>query len=199
MCDNRKGEKLEILKLEYEQAYQRLLYLDGQANTCIGYIFAAIAGFGALYAFFIGSKELDSFTYLLIAIGAIVVNLLIIFALHHTVQCFRVGGYIKYLEETINEYIEDDILKWETLIAKPEIHHSIPTILLVSIIAMLFIILTVGGGYIAIMYVKTQAGVGLCIGIICTLALEVLSIVIYVYRSLDVHEKIYSKCIAIRR
>ena len=190
MCVN--SYNIDILKMEYTQASSKLQYLDDQANKYISYILAFI---GAL-AGFLGLLMKDGMptNYIAIALiisaGALIIGLLIIVTFHHTVQCFRLGGYIKFLESEINNYSNHSLLRWESHFTSRYIHKDITTFLIYFIMGIVFLGLMVGANYLSALYISSVWPL-ITVMIFFIGLLEIIVGVIYLIKAFSVHEKTY--------
>ncbi len=189
---NKDSALLDILKQEYSQSIQRSIYLDGQANKYTGYIFAAFAAFSALYAFFSSVDGLSPIVLnSMLAFGAITTSFLLIMALHQDIQCLRVGGYIKYLEECINSVLGSKVIFWESAIAPTQIHKGKTTKLLLLTLGVLFLAFLCAIIWFVIKYLFA-ASILVSIAIILILILETIVAVEYLLDLFHAHELIYN-------
>ena len=184
---------IEILKMEYTQTYSKLIYLDDQANKYVNYILTTVAALAAFLALLIKDGNItDYITFsMLISAGTLIIGLLIIMTLHHTVQCFRLGGYIKYLEDQINKLANSKLLNWESEVAQKYVHKDITTFFIYSIMGLVFFILLISAAYVAIVYIFSQWPV-ISILILCLIILEIVTGFVYVNKIGTVHDKIYT-------
>lgn len=185
-------KSIEILKMEYTQACSKLVYLDDQANKYVSYMLTAAAALAAFLALLIHDDGISNYmTFsIIISSGTLLIGLLIIMTLHHTVQCFRLGGYIQFLEEQINQAVTSPLLNWESEIAPKYIHKDITTSFIYAIMGLIFLVLLMGAGFAAVTYILPQwPGVSLLI--LTLIVLELITGLIYLAKIGTVHEKIY--------
>jgi len=180
----------EILKIEYTQVCSKLQYLDDQANKYVSYILAFVGVLAAFLGLLVKDGEDTDFNVisLIISAGTLITGLFLIMMLHHTVQCFRVGGYVKHLEEEINKYLGYELLKWESNIACRYVHKDISTILIYVIMGIAFFALLTVAGWLAVSVIfhvwPAITVIILVIGI-----LELFASCIYMNKALTIHEK----------
>lgn len=143
-----KGKRLQILIMEYEKCYDKVLYIDGQGNKAIENFFIAL---GVLMAFgvyilsnWINEPATRILAFFFIDMGIFILNFLLIYAFHIMVLCFRAGGYMLYLEEKINIELADNLLCWEEKIAPKLVHSGNTSVVIMILVGMLFLIFSVG-------------------------------------------------------
>ena len=188
MCAD--NHSIEILKIEYSQVCSKLQYLDDQANKYVSYILTFIGALAAILALLFKDGEATDpiASSLIISVGTLIIGLLIIMTLHHTVQCFRLGGYIKFLETEIYRYLDHDLLKWESQVAPKLIHKDITTFLIYFIMGIIFIALLAGAGWSCVLYILPAWPIGTVI-IFAIGFLEIFTGVVYLIKALTVHER----------
>ena len=190
MCaDNR---NIDILKTEYMQVSGKLQYLDDQANKYISYILAFIGALAGFLGLLIKDGTPTNYIAisLIISAGALIIGLLIIVTFHHTVQCFRLGGYIKFLEEEINKSLGHPLLMWESKFSSKYIHRDVTTFLIYFIMGIVFAGLLVGAGWLSAIYIFSVWPV-VTVMIFVIGVLEIAAAGIYLRKALTVHEKTY--------
>lgn len=186
-------KKIDILKMEYTQACNKLLYLDDQANKYVSYILTAVAALAAFLALLIKDGSISNLIAfsLLISAGTLIIGLLIIMTLHHTVQCFRLGGYIEFLETEINSEVGCGLLKWESVVAPKYIHKHITTSLIYSIMGLVFLMLLFGAAYVSTLYIFPRWPI-ITVITFAVIILEIVAGIDYICKARFVHEKIYA-------
>lgn len=188
MCAD--NHSIEILKIEYSQVCSKLQYLDDQANKYVSYILAFIGALAAFLGLLIKDGEVTNpvINSLIISAGTLIIGLLIIMTLHHTVQCFRLGGYIKFLEAEINRYLGHDLLKWESQVAPKYIHKDFTTFLIYFIMGIIFVALLTGAGWLCVLYILPIWPFGTVL-LFAIGFLEIFTGVVYLIKALTVHER----------
>lgn len=190
---NSRANKMEVLKMEYTQVCNKLLYLDDQANKYVSYMLTTIAALAAFLQFLVKDSGISDYINfsLLISAGTLIMGLLIIMTMHHTVQCFRLGGYIRFLEDEINREIDCELLQWENIIASKYIHKDITTAFIYIIMGFVFFVLLIGAGYVSVRYILPKWPF-IAYMIFCIILLEIVAAVIYLAKALSEHEKMFA-------
>ena len=191
---NSRSNKMEVLKMEYTQVCNKLLYLDDQANKYVSYMLTTIAALAAFLQFLIKDSGISDYINfsLLISAGTLIMGLLIIMTMHHTVQCFRLGGYIRFLEDEINREIDCELLQWENKIASKYIHKDFATAFIYIIMGFVFFVLLIGAGYVSVRYIFPQWPF-IAYMIFCIILLEIVAAVIYLAKALIEHDRIFNE------
>ena len=129
------------MKVEYSQSYSKLLYLENLSNDYIKVIIASIAAIAAFAAVIMKDGKIANPTLFvsILSLGTIISGLFLIMTLYNTIQCYRVGGYIRFLEEKINEIVDEKLLIWESKFAHQNIHRSATSIMIIITICFLFL------------------------------------------------------------
>ena len=184
---------IDVLKTEYVQTLGKVKRAEDQANMYVNYI---LIFSGALAAFLALQKNADNVvdkvvTASIVAVGCIVIGLLIIMMAHYAVQSYRIGGYLKYLEEKINIQLEHTVLKWETCISSKYIHKAVPSIFLYVIVAIVIIVLMSLSVWVTIAYIWQSNPVG-CVIILLTVLLEFITLFIYAVLACISHRRFYN-------
>lgn len=190
MCTDSKN--LDILKMEYTQVSGKLQYLDDQANKYISYILAFVGALAGFLGLLIKDGAPTNYIAisLIISAGALIVGLLIIVTFHHTVQCFRLGGYMKYLEEEINKILAYPFLRWESDFSSKYVHRDITTFLIYFIMGIVFVGLLVSAGWLSVLYIFSVWPV-ITVMIFLIGFLEIVAGGVYLGKALTVHERTY--------
>ena len=184
---------LDVLKMEYTQTYSKLLYAEDQSNKYISYIFAFLAAVATLLGVFHeeATNMMDSVIFTtLVSIGVLTVGILLIMALYYTLQCYRVGGYIKHLESEINRLVGTEVLSWETKIAPNYIHKSPTAILIFALVGIAFAFLLIYAICLSLTICSSSFLTG--IFIILVAVLELATGIVFLYKLLHVHKDTYS-------
>lgn len=188
-----KSKIIDILMTEYTQACNRVVYLDDQANRYINYILVFVGALAAVLGLlFNDGQSSDSLVLsLIISIGTLIIGLLIIMALYYTMQCFRLGGYIKHLELEVNFRLGFSLLNWESKVAPKYIHKDITAILIYIVMGIVFAALLTGAVWVSVVFVLPVWPI-LAIIIFVVGAFEMITGVVYLIKAFTVHEKIHS-------
>lgn len=183
---------IDVLKMEYVQTTGKLHYQEDQANKYVSHVLTATGVFATLLTLLVDEGHVSNnltFSLLLIA-GVTIVGILMIMALHYTVQSFRLGGYVKYLETRINLQANCNLLQWEITIAKKSIHKNVGSYSIYGILCTMFLLLLAIAGYVAVEFIWPHLRFVTCfaIGIIL---LEGAACIVYLCQVTTVHRKIY--------
>lgn len=185
---------MDILKMEYVQTTEKLHYLEDQANKYVSYVLTATGVFATLLTLLVDKGRVSNkLTFsLLLAAGVAIVGILMIMALHYSVQSFRLGGYVKYIESKINLQTNVNLLRWETTIAEKTVHKNIASYFIYIIMAVVFFLLLGVAGYAAVRFIWPQSWLVACF-VIGVILLEVAACIIYLCQAATVHNKIYKR------
>ena len=183
---------LDVLKMEYTQTYSKLLYAEDQSNKYISYIFAFLAAVATLLGVFhVETMNMASVSFvILVSTGMLTVGVLLIMVLYYTLQCYRIGGYIKHLESEINGLLGQEVLSWESKIAPKYIHKSPTAILIFVLVGIVFsfsLIRTVGLSLTIFVSSSLTS-----IFIILVAVLELVTSIVFLYKLLHAHEDTYN-------
>ena len=190
MNDN--ASVLDVLKMEYTQIYSKLLYAEEQSNKYISYIFAFLAAVATfLGVFHKETLNMASTSFvILVSTGMLTVGALLIMVLYYTLQCYRIGGYIKHLESEINRLLGQEVLSWESKIAPKYIHKSSTAIFIFALVGIVFAVSLVRTVCLVLtIFVSSPLT---CIFIILVAVLELVMSVVFLYKLLHAHEDTYN-------
>ena len=183
---------LDILKMEYDQACNQRKYLDDQANKYVSYIVGFLGAIGAFLGLLMKDGQVvdSSAIALIIIAGTLITGILTIMMLHHTVQCYRMGGYIKYLEEEINKKLSFEILKWETVVAEKYVHKDSASLLVYSMVGVFFAVLLFVAGILSVEHLARIAPVIFGV-VLAMILLEIATVFVYIIKLATAHKTIY--------
>ena len=149
--DTNEENRLQVLMMEYDKCYDKVLYIDGQGNKAIENFFIAlgvlIAFCGYTFTVWMGHGFSRVLAFFFVDIGIFILNFLLIYAFHIMVLCVRAGGYMKYLEEQINLSLSENILCWENKIAQRLVHKGRTSLVIFLLVGLMFVLTSAGALY----------------------------------------------------
>lgn len=188
----RDDKYFDILKEEYILSVHKIEFIEGVTNSYVNYCISSVAALGTILAFFVGKDGLsDRFTFSVIfSIGVLVIGLLSLVLFHYLIQCYSVGGYIKYLEFQFYALFDVDFIKWESIYAPRNVHKSNTSRFLYALVLTLFAALQLVSIYVCIKYiVESNFLVGIVLMIVSIL--ELITACIFTCKCFNIHQRTF--------
>ena len=189
MKKSKRDTYTEILLLEYKATYEKICSTE---KITINFITIIIALLGVITTIFSLTEEELSYQSIIDVVFLFLLNAMILFAAEYAVKTYSLGGYLKYLEELINQRCEADLLRWETYFAEKE-QKSVAGIIFMIFVTLIFIAICCAQVYLC--YQVQNFFYLILVSII--VAVEILLCAVLFYKLLTTHKKTYESCLDI--
>lgn len=121
--------------IEYQLTYNKVLELEKLAHSFINILIAILAITVSIGIALAGNSS--NVISILLVIVPLVIDFLCIIVLHYIIRCFRLGGYLRFLEEKVNDFCESQISQWESREAEKEQYN----IMLIALFLIIYLVL----------------------------------------------------------